>query len=102
MKNAGLESKTIKLNLSINVFLYLVCFVPSSPFDGGEKMRPRSVSRQSVSSRKGSVYGWTAPNTPSFTEKYYLVSKVHKSTANGVTVDRRAGLLQNVKMDQKV
>lgn len=45
-----------------------------SPFDSSEKMRPLSVSRQSVSSRKSSVYSWTAPSTPSFTEKYFIVS----------------------------
>ncbi|XP_070699809.1 RIPOR family member 3 isoform X2 [Pempheris klunzingeri] len=43
-----------------------------SPFDSTEKMRPLSVSRQSVSSRKSSVYSWTAPSTPSFTEKYFI------------------------------
>uniref|UniRef100_A0A672SKJ9 FAM65 N-terminal domain-containing protein n=1 Tax=Sinocyclocheilus grahami TaxID=75366 RepID=A0A672SKJ9_SINGR len=31
-----------------------------------------STSRQSIHSRKGSVYSWTPPNTPSFTEKYFL------------------------------
>ncbi|XP_037535859.1 RIPOR family member 3 [Nematolebias whitei] len=61
------ELGTIKLQLEVTW----------NPFDGGEKLRPQSVSRQSVSSRKGSVYGWTAPNTPSFTEKYYL-SMVHE------------------------
>ncbi|XP_076003401.1 RIPOR family member 3 [Genypterus blacodes] len=43
-----------------------------NPFDSAEKMRPLSVSRQSVSSRKGSVYSWTAPSTPSFNEKYFI------------------------------
>ncbi|KAF3856772.1 hypothetical protein F7725_017495 [Dissostichus mawsoni] len=43
-----------------------------TPFDSSEKMRPLSVSRQSVSSRKSSVYSWTAPSTPSFTEKYFI------------------------------
>lgn len=51
-----------------------VCVCTCSPFDSAEKMRPLSVSRQSVSSRKSSVYSWTAPSTPSFTEKYFIVS----------------------------
>uniref|UniRef100_A0A8B9L909 RIPOR family member 3 n=1 Tax=Astyanax mexicanus TaxID=7994 RepID=A0A8B9L909_ASTMX len=43
------------------------------PFDSGEvKPVMSSASRQSVHSRKGSVYSWTPPNTPSFTEKYFL------------------------------
>ncbi|KAL7891874.1 hypothetical protein AOLI_G00013500 [Acnodon oligacanthus] len=43
------------------------------PFDSGEvKPVVSSTSRQSVHSRKGSMYSWTPPNTPSFTEKYFL------------------------------
>ncbi|KAI4888091.1 hypothetical protein NFI96_021972 [Prochilodus magdalenae] len=43
------------------------------PFDSGEvKPITSSASRQSVHSRKGSMYSWTPPNTPSFTEKYFL------------------------------
>lgn len=56
------ELGTIKLQLEVTW----------NPFDGSAKMRPLSVSKQSVSSRKGSVYSWTAPNTPSFTEKYFM------------------------------
>ncbi|XP_034064619.1 LOW QUALITY PROTEIN: RIPOR family member 3 [Gymnodraco acuticeps] len=56
------ELGTIKLQLEVTW----------NPFDSSEKMRPLSVSRQSVSSRKSSVYSWTAPSTPSFTEKYFL------------------------------
>ncbi|XP_028261692.1 RIPOR family member 3 isoform X2 [Parambassis ranga] len=56
------ELGTIKLQLE----------VIWNPFDSSEKMRPLSVSRQSVSSRKSSVYSWTAPSTPSFTEKYFI------------------------------
>uniref|UniRef100_A0A3Q3G4B9 RIPOR family member 3 n=1 Tax=Kryptolebias marmoratus TaxID=37003 RepID=A0A3Q3G4B9_KRYMA len=56
------ELGTIKLQLEVTW----------NPFDSGEKARPQSVSKQSVSSRKSSVYSWTAPNTPSFTEKYFL------------------------------
>uniref|UniRef100_A0A3Q1HKY6 FAM65 N-terminal domain-containing protein n=1 Tax=Anabas testudineus TaxID=64144 RepID=A0A3Q1HKY6_ANATE len=58
------ELGTIKLQLEVTW----------NPFDNTEKMRPLSVSRQSVSSRKSSVYSWTAPNTPSFTEKYFIDS----------------------------
>ncbi|XP_039653584.1 RIPOR family member 3 [Perca fluviatilis] len=56
------ELGTIKLQLEVTW----------SPFDSTEKVRPLSVSRQSVSSRKSSVYSWTAPSTPSFTEKYFI------------------------------
>ncbi|KAJ0023467.1 hypothetical protein NQD34_003366 [Periophthalmus magnuspinnatus] len=56
------ELGTIKLQLEVSW----------NPFDSSEKMRPLSISRQSVSSRKSSVYSWTAPNTPSFTEKYFM------------------------------
>uniref|UniRef100_A0A8C4HMY8 RIPOR family member 3 n=1 Tax=Dicentrarchus labrax TaxID=13489 RepID=A0A8C4HMY8_DICLA len=58
------ELGTIKLQLEVTW----------NPFDSTEKMRPLSVSRQSVTSRKSSVYSWTAPSTPSFTEKYFIVS----------------------------
>ncbi|XP_069006858.1 RIPOR family member 3 [Embiotoca jacksoni] len=56
------ELGTIKLQLEVTW----------NPFDSAEKMRPLSVSKQSVSSRKSSVYSWTAPSTPSFTEKYFI------------------------------
>ncbi|XP_041744771.1 RIPOR family member 3 isoform X2 [Coregonus clupeaformis] len=57
------ELGTIKLQLE----------VVWNPFDSGE-MRPITTasSRQSIHSRKGSVYSWTPPNTPSFTEKYFI------------------------------
>uniref|UniRef100_A0A7N8XDQ9 RIPOR family member 3 n=1 Tax=Mastacembelus armatus TaxID=205130 RepID=A0A7N8XDQ9_9TELE len=58
------ELGTIKLQLEVTW----------NPFDSTDKMRPLSVSRQSVSSRKGSVYSWTTPSTPSFSEKYFIVS----------------------------
>ncbi|XP_027859947.1 RIPOR family member 3 isoform X1 [Xiphophorus couchianus] len=61
------ELGTIKLQLEVTW----------NPFDSSEKMKPLSVSKQSVLSRKGSVYSWTAPNTPSFTEKYFI-SMVHE------------------------
>ncbi|KAG7494880.1 hypothetical protein JOB18_039351 [Solea senegalensis] len=56
------ELGTIKLQLEVTW----------NPFDNAEKMRPLSVSKLSVSSRKSSVYSWTAPSTPSFTEKYFV------------------------------
>ncbi|KAF7664248.1 hypothetical protein LDENG_00182530 [Lucifuga dentata] len=56
------ELGTLKLQLEVTW----------NPFDSAEKMHPLSLSRQSVSSRKGSVYSWTAPSTPSFTEKYFI------------------------------
>ncbi|XP_041633707.1 RIPOR family member 3 isoform X2 [Cheilinus undulatus] len=56
------ELGTIKLQLEVTW----------NPFDSSEKMRPLSVSRPSVSSRKSSVNSWTAPNTPSFSEKYFI------------------------------
>ncbi|XP_066558175.1 RIPOR family member 3 [Amia ocellicauda] len=44
------------------------------PFDNGGEMRPvtGSVSKLSAPSRKGSLYNWTPPSTPSFTEKYFM------------------------------
>lgn len=56
------ELGTIKLQLEV---LW-------NPFDSSE-VRPitASASRQSIH-RKGSIYSWTPPNTPSFTEKYFL------------------------------
>uniref|UniRef100_A0A3Q4HL44 RIPOR family member 3 n=1 Tax=Neolamprologus brichardi TaxID=32507 RepID=A0A3Q4HL44_NEOBR len=57
------ELGTIKLQLEVTW----------NPFDGTEKLRPLSGNKQSVSSRKSSVYSWTAPSTPSFTEKYFIV-----------------------------
>ncbi|XP_074523575.1 RIPOR family member 3 [Halichoeres trimaculatus] len=56
------ELGTIKLQLEVTW----------NPFDSSENLRPLSVSRQSVSSRKSSVYSWTAPSTPSFSEKYFI------------------------------
>ncbi|CAN9512210.1 unnamed protein product [Ophioblennius macclurei] len=56
------ELGTIKLQLEVTW----------SPFDSTDKMKPLSLSRQLVTSRKSSVQSWTAPNTPSFTEKYFI------------------------------
>ncbi|KAM3877684.1 LOW QUALITY PROTEIN: RIPOR family member 3 [Diretmus argenteus] len=50
------ELGTLKLQLEVTW----------NPFDSSEKMRPVSPSR------KSSVYSWTAPSTPSFTEKYFI------------------------------
>ncbi|XP_046880513.1 RIPOR family member 3 isoform X3 [Hypomesus transpacificus] len=44
-----------------------------NPFDSREvKPVSTSPSRQSLPSRKSSMYSWSAPNTPSFTEKYFM------------------------------
>ncbi|XP_029947884.1 RIPOR family member 3-like isoform X3 [Salarias fasciatus] len=51
------ELGTIKLQLEVSW----------SPLDSVPQPRPLSVS-----SRKSSVYSWTAPNTPSFSEKYFM------------------------------
>uniref|UniRef100_A0A4W4DZS3 FAM65 N-terminal domain-containing protein n=1 Tax=Electrophorus electricus TaxID=8005 RepID=A0A4W4DZS3_ELEEL len=62
------ELGTIKLQLE----------VVWNPFDSGEvKPVMSSASRQSIQSRKGLMYNWTPPNTPSFTEKYFL-SMMHQ------------------------
>ncbi|XP_072237546.1 RIPOR family member 3 [Leuresthes tenuis] len=61
------ELGTIKLQLEVTW----------NPFDSTERMRPLPVNKQSITSRKSSVYSWTAPSTPSFTEKYFF-SMVHE------------------------
>ncbi|XP_073708687.1 RIPOR family member 3 [Garra rufa] len=68
------ELGTIKLQLE----------VVWNPFDSCE-VRPltASASRQSIHSRKGSVYSWTPPNTPSFTEKYFLSMVRQMQDADG-------------------
>ncbi|XP_051986250.1 RIPOR family member 3-like [Xyrauchen texanus] len=68
------ELGTIKLQLE----------VVWNPFDSSE-VRPitASVSRQSIHSRKGSVYSWTPPNSPSFTEKYFLSMMRQLQDADG-------------------
>ncbi|GLD61228.1 protein FAM65C [Lates japonicus] len=48
------ELGTIKLQLEVTW----------NPFDSAEKMKPLSISRQSVSSRKSSVYSWTDTEHP--------------------------------------
>ncbi|XP_057701626.1 RIPOR family member 3 isoform X1 [Corythoichthys intestinalis] len=52
---------TIKLQLEVTW----------NPLDGGEKAGLLSSARQPGWSRKTSVQSWTAPSTPSFSEKYF-------------------------------
>ncbi|XP_010833425.1 PREDICTED: protein FAM65C [Bison bison bison] len=48
------------------------CF-PRSPFDTESFLvSPSPPGKFSIGSRKGSLYNWTPPNTPSFRERYYL------------------------------
>uniref|UniRef100_A0A3Q2Y8Y9 RIPOR family member 3 n=1 Tax=Hippocampus comes TaxID=109280 RepID=A0A3Q2Y8Y9_HIPCM len=53
---------TIKLQLEVTW----------NPLDSGDKVGLLSSSRPSGWSRKTSVQSWTAPSTPSFSEKYFL------------------------------
>ncbi|XP_037108395.1 RIPOR family member 3 isoform X14 [Syngnathus acus] len=53
---------TIKLQLEVTW----------NPLDSGEKVGLMSSGRPSGWSRKTSVQSWTAPSTPSFSEKYFL------------------------------
>lgn len=47
----------------------------ASPFDTEMSLvSPSPTVKLSVGSRKGSLYNWTPPSTPSFRERYYLVS----------------------------
>uniref|UniRef100_A0A8D3DUU4 FAM65 N-terminal domain-containing protein n=1 Tax=Scophthalmus maximus TaxID=52904 RepID=A0A8D3DUU4_SCOMX len=78
------ELGTIKLQLEVTW----------NPFDSAEKMRPLSVSRQSVSSRKSSVYSWTAPSTPSFTEKYFIV-RTHTHTHMHTQMNKCSYIIKN-------
>ncbi|XP_075383859.1 RIPOR family member 3 [Tenrec ecaudatus] len=57
------ELGTIKLQLEV---LW-------NPFDAESSLvSPSPTSKLSVACRKGSVYSWTPPSTPSFRERYYL------------------------------
>lgn len=48
--------------------------LPSSPFDADSFLvSPSPIGKFSVGSRRGSLYNWTPPSTPSFRERYYLV-----------------------------
>uniref|UniRef100_A0A8D2KSV4 RIPOR family member 3 n=1 Tax=Varanus komodoensis TaxID=61221 RepID=A0A8D2KSV4_VARKO len=54
------------------------CFLGFTPFDTENLIfSPGSTTKFSVGSRKNSIYSWTPPNTPSFREKYYLVSIIN-------------------------
>uniref|UniRef100_A0A3B3D102 FAM65 N-terminal domain-containing protein n=1 Tax=Oryzias melastigma TaxID=30732 RepID=A0A3B3D102_ORYME len=70
------ELGTIKLQLE----------VVWSPFDSAERFRPLSISKASVSSRKSSIYSWTPPSTPSFTEKYFMVSVLRQTQCPAVSL----------------
>ncbi|MFT7801251.1 protein FAM65C isoform X2 [Arapaima gigas] len=62
------ELGTIKLQLE----------VVWNPFDSVEvKAMTTSPSKLSISSRKNSMYSWTPPSTPSFTEKYFISMTKH-------------------------
>ncbi|XP_036607494.1 RIPOR family member 3 [Trichosurus vulpecula] len=56
------ELGTIKLQLEVTW----------NPLDTESFLVSPGISKFSVGSRKGSLYNWTPPNTPSFREKYYL------------------------------
>ncbi|XP_006881697.1 PREDICTED: protein FAM65C [Elephantulus edwardii] len=57
------ELGTIKLQLEVSW----------NPFDADScLMSPSPSGRLSVGGRKGSLYNWTPPSTPSFRERYYL------------------------------
>ena len=52
----------------------------SSPLDTESFLvSPSPTVKFSVGSRKGSLYNWTPPSTPSFRERYYLVSGPHRT-----------------------
>lgn len=51
----------------------------SSPFDTESFLvSPSPTGKFSVGSRKG-LYNWTPPSTPSFRERYYLVSEPRRA-----------------------
>lgn len=63
-----------------------LCIFCYSPFDTENLfLSPGNTARFSVGSRKSSLYNWTPPNTPSFREKYYLVSTPRKAKHKGWT-----------------
>lgn len=67
---------------------------PSSPFDSESLLvSPSPTGKFSLGSRKGSLYNWTPPSTPSFRERYYLVSDLLPGAGTLVTWgDRKRGL----------
>uniref|UniRef100_A0A8B9NXL0 RIPOR family member 3 n=1 Tax=Apteryx owenii TaxID=8824 RepID=A0A8B9NXL0_APTOW len=71
------ELGTIKLQLEV---LW-------NPFDTDNLfLSPGTTAKFSVGSRKSSLYNWTPPNTPSFREKYYLVSMLRKTKCKAKTL----------------
>ncbi|XP_028926867.1 RIPOR family member 3 isoform X1 [Ornithorhynchus anatinus] len=68
------ELGTIKLQLEVTW----------NPFDTESFfLSPGMATKFSVGSRKGSLYNWTPPNTPSFREKYYLSVLQQQGTRGG-------------------
>lgn len=61
-------------------------------------MSPSPTIKFSVGSRKGSLYNWTPPSTPSFRERYYLVSGPPRGRAAEVLL----GLVVGVTSGQHV
>ncbi|XP_059753134.1 RIPOR family member 3 isoform X4 [Balaenoptera ricei] len=72
------ELGTIKLQLEVLWNVLQPSMTPwpllsSSPFDTESFLvSPSSTGKFSVGSRKGFLYNWTPPSTPSFRERYYL------------------------------
>lgn len=56
-------------------------------------MSPSPTGKFSMGSRKGSLYNWTPPSTPSFRERYYLVSEPPQDGDAVVTPELRLGQL---------
>lgn len=54
-------------------------------------MSPSPTGKFSMGSRKGSLYNWTPPSTPSFRERYYLVSEPPQGRDAAVTLGFRMG-----------
>ncbi|XP_055249485.1 RIPOR family member 3 isoform X4 [Moschus berezovskii] len=72
------ELGTIKLQLEV---LW-------NPFDTESFLvSPSPPGKFSIGSRKGSLYNWTPPNTPSFRERYYL-SVLQPRTQQALLLDR--------------
>lgn len=69
-----------------------------SPFDTENLfLSPGSTAKFSVGSRKSSLYNWTPPNTPSFRERYYLVSTRRRAKGKAQTQGLVFGLDQTVQ-----
>lgn len=64
----------------------------SSPFDTESFLvSPSPTGKFSVGSRKGFLYNWTPPSTPSFRERYYLVSEPRRAGVPWSSWDREWG-----------